>query len=389
MKIIDRYILREMSIPFFTSLGVMTFVLLLGKILQLMDLMVNKGIDVFDIANLILFLMPYFLLFTIPISLLLAVLVGLGKLASDNEITVLKGAGLSLYRLAFPVIGVSLVAFLIALMLSLFFVPYSNYATKDLLFSIIRQNASAGIKEKVFNDNFRGLLLYANHIPSHGNFMEGVLIYDNRIGREPSTIFADRAYLISDPESKLVSLRLEKGCNHTLDLKRKSYRKMEFSTYDINLDLESSLAEKKREAAKDSTEMTLGELLDRIKASGGSEAAAREWIMELHRKFTLPLTCIIFGLLGLPIGTKVRKSARVRGLTTGIMIVVSYYILQLGGTALAETGKISAWFGLWFPNILFAAAGVYLLVMAAQEKTPGPAFAGYAKKILAWLRSPR
>ena len=389
MKIIDRYILREMSVPFSVSLGVMTFVLLLGKILQLMDLMVNKGIKIFDIAKLVLFLMPYFLLFTIPISLLLSVLIGLGKLSSDNEITAIKAAGISLYRLSLPIAGASLITFLVTLSLSLFFVPYGNYATKDLLFSIVRQNASAGIKERVFNDNFRGLLLYANHIPADGKFMEGVLIYDNRSDREPGTIFAARAYLISDPESKLVSLRLEKGSNHILDIKRKSYRKMDFSTYDINLDLEASLAEKKRATAKDSKEMTLGELMVSIKASRGDEAAARELVTELNRKFTLPLSCVIFGLLGLSIGTKVHKSARVRGLTTGIVIVLFYYILQLGGTALAETGRITAWLGSWLPNILFAAVGLYLLAMAAQEKTLGAVFTGYAKKTVPWLRGPR
>lgn len=389
MKIIDRYILREMSVPFFVSLGVMTFVLLLGKILQLMDLMVNKGINVFDIAKLVLFLLPYFLLFTIPISLLMSVLIGLGKLASDNEITAIKAAGISLYRLSLPIAVASLLTLLATLSLSLFFVPYGNYATKDLLFSIVRQNASAGIKERVFNDNFRGLLLYANHIPADGKFMEGVLIYDNRSDREPGTIFADRAYLISDPESKLVSLRLEKGSNHILDIKRKSYRKMDFSTYDINLDLEASLAEKKRATTKDSTEMTLGELIGSIKVSGGDEAAARELATELNKKFTLPLSCIIFGLLGLSIGSKVHKSARVRGLTTGIVIVLFYYILQLGGTALAETGRITAWLGSWLPNILFTAVGLYLLAMAAQEKMPGAVFTGYAKKTMSWLRSLR
>ncbi len=389
MKIIDRYILREMSVPFSVSLGVMTFVLLLGKILQLMDLMVNKGIKVFDIAKLVLFLMPYFLLFTIPISLLLSVLIGLGKLSSDNEITAIKAAGISLYRLSLPIAGASLIAFLVTLSLSLFFVPYGNYATKDLLFSIVRQNASAGIKERVFNDNFRGLLLYANHIPADGKFMEGVLIYDNRSDRDPGTIFAARAYLISDPESKLVSLRLEKGSNHILDIKRKSYRKMDFSTYDINLDLEASLVEKKRATAKDSTEMTLGELMVSIKASQVDEAAARELVTELNKKITLPLSCVIFGLLGLSIGTKVHKSARVRGLTTGIVIVLFYYILQLGGTALAETGRITAWLGSWLPNILFAAVGLYLLAMAAQEKTLGAVFTGYAKKTVPWLRGPR
>ena len=368
MKIIDRYILREISLPFFMSLGIMTFVLLLGKILQLMDLMVNKGVTVLAIASLVFFLLPYFLLFTIPIALLLAILTGLGRLTADNEIIVMKGAGLSLYRLLYPIALASGLAFLITLSLSLFFVPTSNYATKNLLFNIVRQNASAGIKEKIFIDNFKGLLLYANHIPADGKYMEGVIISDNRIGREPSTIFADKAYLISDPQSMLVSLRLEGGSTHIIDLKRKSYRKIDFSSYDINLDLESSPEELNKKAAKSSTEMTSAELMAQINAPGGDEAAKRELAVELNKKFTMPLTCLIFGLLGLSVGVRVRKSARARGLTMGLVIVLLYYLVQLCGTALTETGKISAWLGLWFPTLLFALAGVYLLTKAAQEK---------------------
>jgi len=386
LRIIDRYILREMLVPFFASLGIMTFVLLLGKILQLMDLMVNKGINLFDIAKLILLLMPYFLLFTIPISLLLAILIGLGRLASDNEITVLKSAGVSIYRLLYPLAGASFLAFLVTLSLGLYFVPYGNYATKDLLFSIVRQNASASIKERVFNDNFKGLLLYANHIPAHGDFMEGVIVSDSRIGEEPSTIFADKAYLISDPESKLVSLRLENGSTHTLYTRRKSYRKMDFSFYDINLDLESSLAEKSKKAVKDSTEMTPGELITKIKELGGDEVAKRDFLVELNKKFAMPLTCIIFGILGLSIGVTVRKATRARGLTIGIIIVLLYYILQLGGTALTETGKIAAWVGLWFPNLLFACFSVYLLIRVAGEKKQLIDLTANWSRIRQWLR---
>ena len=370
MKIIDRYILREIAGPFFMSLGIMTFVLLLGKILQLMDLMVNKGVTVLAIASLIFYLMPYFLLFTIPISLLLAILTGLGRLSADNEITVLKGAGLSLYRLLYPLALASGLAFLITLSLSLFFVPASNYATRNLIYNVVRQNASVGIKEKIFNDNFKGLLLYTNHIPAHGKFMEGVIISDNRISREPNTIFADKAYLISDPESLLVSLRLEGGSTHIIDMKRKSYSKMDFSSYDINLDLESSLVEINQKTAKNSTEMTAAELMAKIEAPGGDEAAKRELGVELNKKFTMPLTCLIFGLLGLPIGIKVKKSAKAWGFTMGLIIVLLYYLSQLCGTALTETGKISVWLGLWFPNFLFTSAGLYLLLTAAREKTP-------------------
>jgi len=369
MKIIDRYILREISFPFFTSLIAITFVLLLGKILQLMDLMVNKGVSVVNITKLILYLMPYFLLFTIPVSLLISILIGLGRLGSDNEITVLKGAGISLYRLFYPLAMASFAAFLITLSLSLFFVPHSNLATKNLLFAIIRQNASVGIRERIFNDNFKGLLLYANNIPAHGKFMEGVIISDNRITKEPSTIFAEKAYLISDPASMRVSIRLKKGSIHTVDIKLKNYRKMDFSSYDINLDMEAVIAETKGAKEKDSREMTAGEMMGRIRTPGLEEAVKWELLVELNKKFTLPLTCLIFGLLGMPIGVNIRKSARARGLTMGIVIVLLYYLLQLGGAALTETGKISPLPGLWLPPAIFTIAGLCLLALAAKEKS--------------------
>ena len=369
MKIIDRYILREISFPFFTSLIAITFVLLLGKILQLMDLMVNKGVSVVNIIRLICYLMPSFLLFTIPVSLLISILIGMGRLASDNEITVLKGAGISLYRLFYPLAMASFAAFLITLSLSLFFVPHSNLATKNLLFAIIRQNASVGIRERIFNDNFKGLLLYANNIPAHGKFMEGVIISDNRITKEPSTIFAEKAYLISDPASMRVSIRLKKGSIHTVDIKLKNYRKMDFSSYDINLDMEAVIAETKGAKEKDSREMTAGEMMGRIRTPGLEEAVKWELLVELNKKFTLPLTCLIFGLLGMPIGVNIRKSARARGLTMGIVIVLLYYLLQLGGAALTETGKISPLPGLWLPPAIFTIAGLCLLALAAKEKS--------------------
>ncbi|HLE18136.1 MAG TPA: LptF/LptG family permease, partial [Syntrophales bacterium] len=290
-------------------------------------------------------------------------------LASDNEITVLKGAGISLYRLFYPLAMASFAAFLITLSLSLFFVPHSNLATKNLLFAIIRQNASVGIRERIFNDNFKGLLLYANNIPAHGKFMEGVIISDNRITKEPSTIFAEKAYLISDPASMRVSIRLKKGSIHTVDIKLKNYRKMDFSSYDINLDMEAVIAETKGAKEKDSREMTAGEMMGRIRTPGLEEAVKWELLVELNKKFTLPLTCLIFGLLGMPIGVNIRKSARARGLTMGIVIVLLYYLLQLGGAALTETGKISPLPGLWLPPAIFTIAGLCLLALAAKEKS--------------------
>ncbi len=387
-RIIDRYLLREISFPFLASLFSVTFVLLLGRILQLMDLMVNKGVRVADVGKLILFLMPYFLLYTIPISLLIAILTGLGRMARDNEITVLKGAGISLYRISLPIAGASFLSFLTALSLSLFFVPHTNQATRNLLFTIVRHNASVGIKEKVFNDNFKGLLLYANTIPADGNYMEGVLISDNRLTGEPHTIVAEKAFLVSDPESLRVSLRLEKGSIHTLDFKKRYYRKMDFSSYDINLDMEASVLESDRNKTKESNEMTIGELLAGLRNTKLTAATKREFLIELNKKFTFPVTCLIFAILGLSLGVTGPKATRGKAVTMGMMIVICYYLLQLWAEGLIEMGKISPGIGAWFPNIIFMSGGISLLVMAAEEKQPDLGKIGFfLKNLLKGLKS--
>ena len=234
-KIIDRYILKEIAYPFFLILFVLTFVLLMGKILQLMDLMVNKGVSFLDISKLFLLLTPSFLILTIPISLLISILIGLGRLSGDNELTILKASGMSLYKLVGPVAVASLIAFTITAVTSLFLVPQSKYETKNLLFNVAKNKASIGIKEKVFNDDFRGILLYAENIPVHGDSMQGVMISDTRISKEPSTIIAETAYLVSDPALMTVTLRLQNGSTHTVDKMLKNYRKMDFSSYDVNL----------------------------------------------------------------------------------------------------------------------------------------------------------
>jgi len=192
-KIISRYIFREIAVPFFIILFVLTFVLLMGKILQIMDLMVNKGIRVWDIAHLIILIMPNFMLFTIPIALLVSILIAMGRFSADNEITAIKASGVSLIEIYYPVAFASLLAFICTIVIGFYLVPQSNFATKRLLFELASQNASIAIKEKVFNADFKGLLLYADKIPADGEYMEGVIISENRIIGEQNTILAKRA----------------------------------------------------------------------------------------------------------------------------------------------------------------------------------------------------
>lgn len=367
-KTINRYIIQEIAIPFVMVLFILTFVLLMGKIVQLMDLMVNKGISIFDIAKLIIFLMPSFLIFTIPISLLIAVLMGLGRLSGDNEITVLKASGVSLYQIAQPVLFASLVAFLLTSLVSFFLVPGGNYATKKLIFNIVKEKASMGIKEKVFNDDFKGILIYADKIPSNGEFLEGVIINDSRIIKESNTLIAQKAYLISDPKSMTITLRLENGSSHVVDNNMSYYRRMDFGTYDVLLDIESTMADEMKAKTKSSTEMTVFELASQIGKKGLNDAVVRELAIELNKKMTVPLSCIFFGIISIPLAITAQRSVRSRGFIIGFVIVLAYYLIQIGGEALAEMGKISPAAGTWAPNFIFGMLGVYLFVMKAKEK---------------------
>jgi lipopolysaccharide export system permease protein len=368
--IIRRYIFKEIAFPFILILFVLTFVLLMGKILQIMDLMVNKGIHILDILHLIVLIMPYFMMFTIPIALLVAILIAMGRFSQDNEITALKASGVSLSQIYYPVLIASLLAFIFTIVIGYFLVPKSNFATKRLLFELASQNASIGIKEKVFNDDFKGLLLYADSIPADGESLRGVLISDSRILGEQNTILAKKAHLIADSKLMIVKLRLENGSIHTVSADLQNYRKVDFQSYDINLDLSSTLGTFTEEN-KTSTEMTMAELLDRMKKPGLKDADVRELAIEVHKKFSIPLSCILFALIALPLGIKSHRAVKSRGVAVGMIIVASYYLLRIGGEAMVETGRLTPVIGVWTPNLLFAVIGVYLFITSQKEISLG------------------
>ena len=364
-KIINRYIFKEITSLFFIILFTLTFVLLMGNILQIMDLMVNKGISFLAIVKLIIFLLPSLFMFTIPIAFLVSILIAMGRFSADNEITALKTSGVSLMQIYYPVAFASLIAFAFTIIIGYYLVPHSYSASKRLLFDLAQQHAAIGIKEKVFNADFKGILLYAEKIHPKGDYMENVMISDNRIKGEQNTILAKKAYLFADADSMTVMLRLEGGSIHTVSSDFKKYRKIDFKSYDINLDLSTSISSANHSKTKD--EMTMNELLEKMKEPGLNKVALREFAIEVHKKFSIPLSCIFFGLLALPLGIRNHRAVKSRGFTVGIIIATSYYLLRIGGEALIETGRLSPEVGVWTPNFIFALLGIYLFYMAYRE----------------------
>jgi lipopolysaccharide export system permease protein len=364
------YVLKEVLHLFFIGLMTLTIILLMDKIFKLIELIVNRGTSLIHILRLLMFIAPSFLVFTIPMSILLATLLSFGRLSSDNEITAFKASGVSLYQLFWPVIYLAVLAYFVTTFLVLYGLPWGNRGFINTLYVIAQTKADIDIKERVFNDDFEGLVVYVDKVPIQGRKMEGVLIYDEREQGKPNTIFSTEGYLFNDPKSKEVILRLIQGEIHRFELKTQTYHRIQFDTYDLKFELaktfeaiENKLKEK---------EMSIDEIeakIDKMKKEG-KDTASQE--VEFHKRFSIPFACIVFAIIGVPLGIQPSRSGRSHGFVFSILIFLGYYIALTASETFAVRRTIPPFLAGWAPNVLFGSFGIYLLVKTANDSPFGP-----------------
>ncbi|TMB44752.1 MAG: LPS export ABC transporter permease LptF [Deltaproteobacteria bacterium] len=368
VKILHRYVFREILLPFAFGLGVFTFVLLVARLLKLIELVVSRGLPLASIMRLFAYIMPAFLEVTVPMAMLLAILIAFGRLSADSEMVALRSSGLSLYQLMPPVVIFVALATSATAGIALYARPWGNRSLKTALYDMARTRASAGLKPAVFNDDFPGLVIYAEGIDPTMDRLAHVLIADERDPQQHNTIFARAGFMISDRRAQTVTLRLLEGSIHTTDPRGGAEYQTDFQSYDVNLDLRQAFAGL-RQRERDPKELTLGQLARSIAAK---QAAGRPYgpeLVEYHRKFSIPFACIVFGLVAVPLGVQPARAVRARGFVVSLVVIFAYYIFLSAGQTLAERGVMSAAFGLWLPNLVLAALGSYLFAQAARERT--------------------
>jgi lipopolysaccharide export system permease protein len=363
---LQRYFLREVAIPFLYGIGVFTFILLIARMLKLVELVVNRGVPLVEIGKLFTYILPTFLEVTVPMALLLAVLLSFGRLSADSEIVALKTSGISLYQMIVPVLLFTTIVYALSLFLALYARPWGNSRLKAGLYEIAKTRASAGLTERVFNDDFAGLVIYVEHIQPPGDQLGGILIADGRDPNQRNTVLARRGFLVGNEETHTVTLRLLDGSIHTFVPGEKSYHKTDFTVYDVSLNLAAALA-KFSEREKDAQEMTLGELRAAIKAKAAAGRPANSELVELHRKFSVPFACLVFGLVGVPLGIQPARAVKSRGFSVSLALIFLYYLLLTAGETMAEKGVLAPVIALWLPNAIFAMLGLGLFAAASRE----------------------
>src|SRR5713101_3721903 len=211
VKIINRYVAREVIAPFALGVVLLTFALVSGRLLKLTEMVVNHGVTVADVSSLVALIMPAFLELTLPMAVLLGVLMGFGRMSGDRELTAARACGISLYRLSVPVIVVAGVVYALSSWLAFSVRPWANAHLREQLFELAQTRSTAGLKEKVFNRNFPGLVIYVDEVSNSDETLHGVLISDARDPRQQNTIIARNGLLIPDQATKSITLRLFSG----------------------------------------------------------------------------------------------------------------------------------------------------------------------------------
>lgn len=363
-RILSLYIIREISSLFLLGIVIFTLVLLMGRLIKLTELVVSNGVPLADVGRMILYLIPSFLVFTIPMAFLLAVLLAFGRLSADNEIIVIKASGISLTQVMPPVLICAVVVVMLGLGASMIGVPWGNTAFKELGLQVLKRNITSTIQEKTFWDDIPGVVMYTDHYDEQSRSLKGVVIHDGRNQKSPMTIFARDGVVTSESGSQALLLTLRNGSIHIAGTDG-LYRLVNFGEYNMTVGGNGGSAT----ISRNESDMWLPELQLQIADPATSPSDRLKMQAELQSRFTFPFASLVFAILAVPLGIQNRRSGKSGGFTVSIAIILAYYILMSVVRSLAEKGGVLPAVTLWLPNIFFFAMGWFFLRMASLEKT--------------------
>ena len=353
--------LKELGGPFLASLFISTVILAAGNIVQTVDMVMNKGVELFQVVKIFLLFLPYVLIFTIPISVLSAVLLGFGRLSSDNEITALRTSGVSIYKVVFPVIICGFIISLLSVPLNDKILPQSEFEARKLLKRIGLKHPAALLEPGVFVKGFKDYIIFIYGV--NGNILDDVRIYQPREGKSTRTIVARSGEIVPLPEENSVKLRLFNGTADEISTdKPDEFYKLSFKEYYMTLNLED--AESTDNIQKKAREKNIKELLDDIKKLERHSVDVIPLRIELHKKIALAFSNFAFVIAGIPLAITTHRREKFIGFGLAMGLFLVYWGIMLGGIAFAIRGMIPPWAGVWSADMLLfvIGAGMFLRI---------------------------
>ena len=430
--ILFKYILKNFFLPFLFALFTLMSVFLLQFLMKIADRLIGKGLSFFVIAKLITYSLSWMLVLAVPMAVLIATLMAFGSLAQNNEIAILKATGVSLYRMMIPPLFGSIIVALLLIQFNNHVYPNANHELRVLMEDVSRQKPMLSLVPGVFSQEVRHYSILAKEIEPKTNLLHDIVIYDNSDPSETNIITAKSGKIYLSQNQKKMILDLHNGEIHTTErVKADNYRRLKFKRYKLAMDatqfsfqqttfdtrrgdrelgapamigivdslkiisnklykeVDSKIflplrsnsfsgirrIKPKKEnmrlaylRASDILNAKRNTVLSIFRRIKSTETRMDNYRVEIYKKYAIPVACIVFVLIGVPLGTMTRKGGIGIAAALSLIFFLVYWAFLIGGEKLADRDIISPFWGIWSANIFLGIFGIILTVKSAKER---------------------
>lgn len=361
---LDRYLAKEILLPFLAALLFLVQILLVTQILARAETLFGAGVSAADVGGVVLALLPHVLGYVMPVSFLLGAILGVGRLADDREIMAIGAAGLSPVRLVRVPLAMGLVLAALGVWLSANVEPAGLREAQYLFNEIIKKNVTANVRAGTFFGEIPQFTVYAEQVGRDG--WQNVLISDRSDPSAPLLALARRGRLLPAGEGEEMRLVLEDGEAHREEAGADEYLHAAFRRAGITLGLGTAITDKNVLSGSTKT-MTMEELEERtLPAPGRSQAQRLAAEVALQRRLASPLAVIAFALMAVPIAA-MRRGGRAAGIFATVGGVLAHYLLLRAGEVLAERGVLPPAVALQLSTAVLVAVGLALCWLLARR----------------------
>jgi len=352
VNILDRYVIGEVVSPFLV--GVIGFILIMiaDILFTLTDLIINKGVPFFSVLKLLVFKLPAILVLTYPVSTLFGTAMALGRLSGDSEIVALRTSGVSMLRIAVPIIVVSFGISVLSFSTNEFVVPWANRVSENIIRQMILRKPVTQVREKVFFKDKENRYFYVKRVDPRSSTLHDVMVYEFTGESLPRVILAKTAKYDGDRWD------LQGGIIHKYDNQGHLAYEATFTSMRISVS-ENFLGYNEQKTSQEMNSRELKKLIDSLRRGGVN---TRSLLVDFYMKFSVPLTCFVFALIGISLSLPRVRGGRAFGIVMCIIVVFSFYVFASVSRSFGYGGIVHPMLAAFVPQVTFAILGIVLLV---------------------------